>query len=58
MKLKIQLVCSECQQPQALDLFDFAPGRPRRCRTCQAPARLTSAGLEQFSRDLRRYCQD
>jgi len=57
MTLLIRFECPKCNQTLLLDLQDFAPGHRHMCKTCQTPARMTKAGLELFSKDLRQYCQ-
>ena len=57
MTLLIRFECPQCKQTLPLDLQDFAPNQRRVCKTCQTPARMTKAGLEHFSEDLRQYCQ-
>lgn len=57
MALLIRYECPQCKQKLPLDLQDFAPGHRQVCTTCQVPARVTKAGLELFSEDLRLYCQ-
>lgn len=57
MELSIQLVCPECQTPMPLNITDLAPGYRQTCESCQTPARMTHASLEQFSKDVRLYCE-
>ena len=58
MTLLMRFECPQCQQPLPLNLKDFAPGQRQICKTCQEPVRMTKAGLDLFSKDLRQYCQD
>jgi hypothetical protein len=39
-------------------LQDFAPGKRQICKNCLESVHMTKDGLERFSKDLRRYCQD
>jgi hypothetical protein len=57
MTLLIHFECPQCRQELPLDLREFAPGRRQVCKSCQAQARMTKAGLERFSQDLRQYFQ-
>ena len=57
MTLQIRFECPQCNQTLLLDLEDYAPGQRQICKTCQTPGRITRAGLERFSSDLRLYCQ-
>ena len=55
MTLLIRFECPQCKQELPLDLLDFAPGRRQHCKACQTPGRMTQAGLNRFSEDLRQY---
>lgn len=57
MTLQIRYECPQCHQTLSLNFTDFAPGRRKICASCQTPGRMTKAGLEHFSRDVRQYCQ-
>jgi hypothetical protein len=57
MTLQIRFECPQCHQTLLLDLQDYAPGHRQICKNCQTPGRMTRAGLERFSSDLRQYCQ-
>ena len=58
MDLQIYFECPQCHQTLPLNLQDFAPGHSHTCKVCQTPGRMTKAGLERFSRDVRQYCQN
>jgi hypothetical protein len=57
MTLMIRFECPQCKQALPLSLQDFAPGKRQICKTCQTAGRMTQAGLERFSQDLRQFCQ-
>ncbi len=57
MTLLIRFECPQCSQELSIDLKEFAPGHRQVCKTCQEPARMTKAGLERFSKDMRQYFQ-
>lgn len=55
MTLQLRFECPKCNQTLPLSLKEFAPGHRQICNSCQIPGRMTQAGLEHFSRDLRQY---
>ena len=58
MELTIQLVCPECNSPPPVNINDLAPGRRSACNGCHIPVRMTHDSLEQFSRDVRIFCEN
>ena len=58
MSLQIQLECPQCNKTLLIELADYTPARRKTCSACQTPMRMTKAGLERFSQDVQRLCQD